>query len=96
MQWKGRRALLKLGRPKEAFAPATAAYNRNADRSDETALLHDQATAKSALADLEAATPGLTSVTAVRNWIHPQANLHGYEPLFDGPRLAGLPDHDPP
>ncbi|HEY6455648.1 MAG TPA: TIR domain-containing protein [Steroidobacteraceae bacterium] len=134
------RSLLKLGRPKEALAPATTAYNRHADRSEETALLaaiyyeladyaeaarlgqqaaaemskpllgnpnagsvrltliaaaahlHDDATAKSALADLAAATPALTSVTAVRKWIHPQANLYGYEPLFDGLRLAGLPE----
>ena len=134
------RALLRLGRPKEALVSATAAYNRHADRPDETALLaaiyyeladyaeaarlaqqsaaemskvllgnpnagsvrltliaaaahlHDDATTKSALADLAAAVPALTSITAVRKWIHPQANLYGYEPLFDGLRLAGLPD----
>jgi tetratricopeptide (TPR) repeat protein len=133
------RALLKLGRPKEALAPAMAAYNRHSDESDEAALLaaidyelddyakaaqlaqqsaaemsklqlsnpkagsvrltliaaaarlHDDATAKSALADLANAAPGLTSIDAVRKWIHPQANLYGYKPLFDDLRLAGLP-----
>jgi tetratricopeptide (TPR) repeat protein len=133
------RALLKLGRPKEALAPAMAAYNRHGDESDEAALLaaidyelddyakaaqlaqqsaaemsklqlsnpkdgsvrltliaaaahlHDDATAKSALADLANAAPGVTSIDAVRKWIHPQANLYGYKPLFDDLRLAGLP-----
>jgi tetratricopeptide (TPR) repeat protein len=132
--------LLKLGRPKDALAPATDAYNRHKDRSWEAALLaavnyeltnyaeaarlaqqaaaemsktelsnpnsgsvrltliaaaahlHDHAAIKSALADLANAAPGLTSITAVRKWMHPQADLYGYEPLFDGLRLAGLPD----
>ena len=134
------RALLRLGRPKEALPPATAAYDRHTDWSGEAALLaaidyelgdypkaaqlaqqsatemskallsdpnsgtvrltliaaaahlHDDPTAKSALADLARAAPGLTSMTAVRKWMHPQANLYGYEPLFDGLRLAGLPE----
>jgi tetratricopeptide (TPR) repeat protein len=134
------RALLKLGRPKEALAPATAAYNRHTDRSDEAALLaainyeltnyaeaerlgqqsvaemskallsnpnagsirltliaaaahlHDDAMARSALAELANAVPAPLSVAAVRKWMHPQANLYGYEPLFDGLRLAGLPE----
>lgn len=134
------RALLRLGRPKDALAPATAAYNRHTDRSDETALLaaidyeltdyadaerlaqqsvaemsktlltnpsagsvrltligaaahlHDDAMASSALADLANSVPALLSVAAVRKWMHPQANLYGYEPLFDGLRLAGLPE----
>jgi tetratricopeptide (TPR) repeat protein len=133
------RALLKLGRPKEALAPAMAAYNHHSDESDEAALLaaidyelddyakaaqlaqqsaaemsklqlsnpkagsvrltliaaaahlHDDATAKSALVDLANAAPGVTSIDAVRKWIHPQANLYGYKPLFDDLRLAGLP-----
>jgi len=55
------------------------------------ARLHDDATAKSAIADLANAAPGLTSIYAVRKWIHPQANLYGYKPLFDDLRLAGLP-----
>ena len=133
------RALLKLGRPKEALAPARTIYNRHADRSNEALLaaidyelgdyinaarlarqsaaemskaelsssnegtvrltliaagahLHDEAASKSAVADL-ANAPGLTSITAVRKWMHPQADLFGYEPLLDGLRLAGLPEN---
>jgi tetratricopeptide (TPR) repeat protein len=134
------RALLKLGRPREALAPATAAYENQIDRAEAGALLaaihyelghiadaqrlaqqsaaemshayltnpnmgtvrltliaasaqlHDAATAKAAIEDLKNAVPALTSITAVRKWMHPQANLYGYEPLFDGLRLAGLPE----
>jgi tetratricopeptide (TPR) repeat protein len=56
------------------------------------AHLHDDATEKAALADLAASVSGLTSLTAIRKWMYPQANLYGYEPLFEGLRLAGLRD----
>lgn len=136
-------ALLRLGQPQEARAPATAAYNREADSADDahaTALLaavdyeladyadaarlarqssakmskaqlsnpnsgavrltliaasahlNDYTTVKSAVADLRNDSPDLTTVTAIRKWMHPQADLYGYEPLFDGLRLAGLPE----
>jgi tetratricopeptide (TPR) repeat protein len=48
--------------------------------------------AKAALADFNAAVPGVTTVSAIRKWMHPGADLAGYEPLFEGLRLAGVPD----
>jgi len=48
--------------------------------------------AKVALADFNAAVPGVTTVAAIRKWMHPGAELAGYEPLFEGLRLAGVPD----
>lgn len=50
----------------------------------------DRATA--ALADLQALVPRLTSIRAVRQWIRPNADLAGFEPLYAEPKLAGLPD----
>jgi tetratricopeptide (TPR) repeat protein len=139
-------ALLKLGRPNEAAAPATAAYQRvlrkedNGDRADSAALLaaidyeladyaaaerlaqkaitemskarlsnsnagtvrltliaaaahlHDDTAKKAALSDLAISVPELTSLSAIRKWMYPQSNLYGYEPLFEGLRLAGLHD----
>ncbi len=52
----------------------------------------DLATAKTALADLQSDVPSLTSLTPIRQWISPLAQPHGYEPLFQGLRLAGLKD----
>lgn len=54
--------------------------------------LHDEAVARSAIGDLKAAVPGLDSIAAVRKWLYPQADLYGYEPLFEGLKLAGLHD----
>jgi tetratricopeptide (TPR) repeat protein len=54
--------------------------------------LHDQATARAALADLQTDLPTLTSVAAVRDWMGQLADLKGYEPLFEGLRMAGLHD----
>jgi hypothetical protein len=134
-------SLLKLGRPNEALALATAAYAHSSyDRWGRAALLaavdyelkdyraaeelaqkaitemsktaltnssmgtvrltliaaaaqlHDDTTAKAALADLRVSVPELKSVSAIRQWMYPQSNLFGYEPLFDGLRLAGLRD----
>jgi adenylate cyclase len=48
--------------------------------------------AKVALADFKAAVPGVTTISAIRKWMHPGAELAGYEPLFEGLRLAGVPD----
>lgn len=56
------------------------------------AQLHDTSTATSALADLRESVPQLTTISSIRKWMHPQADLYGYEPLFDGLRLAGLHD----
>jgi class 3 adenylate cyclase/tetratricopeptide (TPR) repeat protein len=50
------------------------------------------ARAKAALADFNAAVPSARTLSAIRKWMHPGADLAGYEPLFDGLRLAGVPD----
>ena len=54
--------------------------------------LHDEALARSAIGDLRAAVPGLDSISAVRKWLYPHADLYGYEPLFEGLKLAGMRD----
>jgi hypothetical protein len=56
------------------------------------AHLHDDHTKTTALADLAASVPALTGVAAIRSWMNPQSVLYGYEPLFEGLRLAGLPN----
>jgi len=48
--------------------------------------------AKAALADFNAAVPGVQTVSAIKKWMHPGADLAGYEALFEGLRLAGAPD----
>jgi tetratricopeptide (TPR) repeat protein len=48
--------------------------------------------AKAALADFNAAVPDVRTISAIRKWMHPGAELAGYEPLFDGLRQAGVPD----
>jgi len=48
--------------------------------------------AKLALADFNAAVPGVRTISAIRKWMHPGAELAGYEPLFEGLRLAGVLD----
>ena len=48
--------------------------------------------AKAALADFNAAVPGVTTISAMKRWLHSAADLAGYEPLFDGVRLAGVSD----
>jgi len=49
-------------------------------------------TAKVALADFNAAVPGVDTIPAVKKWMHPAADLAGYEPLYEGLRLAGVAD----
>ena len=134
-------ALLHLGRPKDALAPARDVADRYGEEWPETlgplaavdyelgdfagaeqlaqrattrltavqlrnpnvgavqltliaaaGHLRDEAVAKSAIADLSAAVPGLDSIAAIRKWLYPQADLYGYEPLFEGLKLAGLHD----
>jgi tetratricopeptide (TPR) repeat protein len=48
--------------------------------------------AKAALADFNAAVPGVRTISEMKKWMHPAADLAGYEPLFDGLRLAGVSD----
>jgi tetratricopeptide (TPR) repeat protein len=56
------------------------------------ARLGQLARAKVALADFNAAVPEVKTIAAIKKWMHPGANLAGYEPLYDGLRLAGVPD----
>ena len=56
------------------------------------ARLGHAARTKAALADFNAAAPGIRTISAIRKWMHPAADLAGYEPLFEGLRLAGVPD----
>ena len=48
--------------------------------------------AKLALADFNVAVPDVQTISAMKRWIHPSSDLAGYEPLFDGLRLAGVSD----
>jgi tetratricopeptide (TPR) repeat protein len=50
------------------------------------------ARAKAAMADFNSAVPDVRTISAIRKWMHPGADLAGYEPLFEGLRLAGVPD----
>jgi tetratricopeptide (TPR) repeat protein len=56
------------------------------------ARLRQDATVRAALSDLSEAVPELRSISAIRKWMNPQSYLYGYEPLFEGLRLAGLHD----
>ena len=57
----------------------------------EARLGHD-ARAKAALADFTATLPNVTTITAMKKWVHPSADLADFEPLYDGLRLAGVGD----
>jgi tetratricopeptide (TPR) repeat protein len=48
--------------------------------------------AKTAFGDLTTSVPSLTSVTAIRKWVHPSADLADFEPLYEGLGLAGIPN----
>jgi DNA-binding winged helix-turn-helix (wHTH) protein/tetratricopeptide (TPR) repeat protein len=48
--------------------------------------------AAAALADLQRSVPEATTLAAIRKWMNPLADLYGFQPLFDGLRLAGVPD----
>ena len=48
--------------------------------------------ARAALADLTTMRPDLTTIAAIRKWVHPSADLAGSEELYAGLRLAGLKD----
>jgi hypothetical protein len=50
------------------------------------------ARAKAALADFKTAVPGVDTISGMKRWIHPAADLADYEPLFAGLRLAGVGD----
>jgi tetratricopeptide (TPR) repeat protein len=48
--------------------------------------------AKVALGEFNAAVPSVQTISTIKKWMHPAADLAGYEPLFEGLRLAGVPD----
>jgi tetratricopeptide (TPR) repeat protein len=48
--------------------------------------------AKVALADFNAEVPGVDTIPAIKKWMHPAADLAGYEPLYEGLRMAGVSD----
>jgi len=48
--------------------------------------------AKEALGDLTAALPNLTTLAAIRKWVHPSADLADSDALYEGLRLAGVKD----
>jgi len=48
--------------------------------------------AKIALADFNTAVPGVQTISEIKKWMHPAADLADYDPLFEGLRLAGVPD----
>ncbi len=48
--------------------------------------------ARATLADFYAAVPKVTTITQMKQWLHPTADLYGFEPLFAGLRLAGVKD----
>ena len=45
-----------------------------------------------ALTDFNAAVPGVDTIPEIKKWMHPAADLAGYEPLYEGLRLAGVPE----
>jgi TolB-like protein/tetratricopeptide (TPR) repeat protein len=47
---------------------------------------------KAALEDFHALMPGLKTMTAVRQWVHPSADLADFEPLYAGLAKAGIKD----
>lgn len=48
--------------------------------------------AKEALEDLTTALPSVTTLAAIRKWVHPSANLANSDTLYAGLRLAGIKD----
>jgi len=48
--------------------------------------------ASAAFEDFKAAVPKVTSIAQMKKWMFPTADLYGYEPLYEGLRLAGVKD----
>ena len=48
--------------------------------------------ARVSLEEFKAAVPEATTIGKIRQWLYPTADLYGFEPLFDGLRLAGFSD----
>lgn len=47
--------------------------------------------AEAVLADFRAAVPGVNTISEIKKWLDPRALLAGYEPLYEGLALAGVP-----
>ena len=56
------------------------------------ARLGREARAKAALAEFNASVPGVHTISAIKKWMHPAADLASNESLFNGLRLAGIGD----
>lgn len=56
------------------------------------ARLGNMEQARVSLEEFRAAVPEATTIGKIRQWLYPTADLYGFEPLFDGLRLAGLSD----
>jgi predicted Zn-dependent protease len=48
--------------------------------------------AKAAINDFKTTLPALTTLTAIKRWVHPSADLADFEPLYEGLSLAGIPN----
>jgi hypothetical protein len=48
--------------------------------------------AAAALADFQGSVPKARTLAEIRRWMNPLATLYEFQPLFDGLRLAGVPD----
>jgi tetratricopeptide (TPR) repeat protein len=48
--------------------------------------------AERAMADFRSSVPGVTSITEIRKWMAPNADLANFEPLFAALRLAAVPE----
>jgi len=59
-------------------------------RAAAEARLGHESAAKAALADFHAAVPGKTTLSAIKEWVQPSAPLAGFEPWYEGLRLAGV------
>lgn len=51
---------------------------------------HDRALA--VMADFDAAVPNTKTISAIKKWTYSTAFLAGYEPLYEGLRMAGVPE----
>lgn len=48
--------------------------------------------ARAAFADFAAAAPDARTISAIKKWMGPHADLAGYEPFYDGLRKAAVPE----
>jgi class 3 adenylate cyclase len=87
----GTLAALKAHR-RELIDPKIAEHDGRIVKTTGDGLLLEYTARLEALADFNAAVPGVRTVSAIKKWMHPGADLAGYEPLYEGLKLAGVPD----